>query len=150
EAEGVRPVVVADETALRRRAASRDAWEFALDAVLGTGARGEPTGLAAAAVEGLRALDDAGTHIVAVDLPTGVDDDQRAIARRAVRADLTVTFGAWKRGHVLYPGRAFAGAVEVVDIGLIRADPDGERHPFEVTTAMAMAELVPARDPRAH
>src|SRR5262249_52933364 len=29
-------------------------------------------------------------------------------------------------------------------------DPDGERHPFEVTTAMAMAELVPARDPRAH
>ena len=61
-------------------------------------------------------LDDTGTRVVALDLPTGVDADTGAIARRAVRADLTVTFGCPKRGHLLYPGRAFVGTLEVVDI----------------------------------
>jgi NAD(P)H-hydrate epimerase len=36
----------------------------------------------------------------------------------AVKADLTVTFAFAKLGHVLYPGRAFVGKLEVVDIGL--------------------------------
>ena len=36
-----------------------------------------------------------------------------------VRADLTITFGCPKRGHWLYPARAFVGALEVVDIGLL-------------------------------
>jgi NAD(P)H-hydrate epimerase len=85
-----------------------------------------------------------------VDLPTGVDADTGAIARRATRADLTVTFGAPKRGHLLHPGRAFAGALEVVDIGLMPVAPDGRAHPFELATAAAMSALLPARDPRAH
>src|SRR5439155_2553560 len=55
-----------------------------------------------------------------------------------------------KRGQSLYPGRAFAGSLEVVDIGLMAAEPDGRDHPFELATAEAMAALVPVRDPRAH
>jgi NAD(P)H-hydrate epimerase len=101
-------------------------------------------------VQSLRELDDAGTRVVAVDLPTGVNADTGEIARRAVRADLTVTFGHPKRGHVLYPGRAFAGMLEIVDIGLEPASPDAGRHPFELAGAAAMAELLPERDPRAH
>jgi NAD(P)H-hydrate epimerase len=61
-----------------------------------------------------------------------------------------VTFGAPKRGHLLYPGRAFAGALEVVDIGLMPVTPDGHAHPFELATAAAMGALLPVRDPRAH
>ena len=150
EADGVRPVFLTQDAELRRLVDSRDGWEFAVDALLGTGAQGEPRDLVAAGIEVLRALDDDGTHIAAVDLPTGVNADTGAIARRAVRADLTVTFGAPKRGHFLYPGRAFVGALEVVDIGLLPTAPDAERHPFERATPEAMAELVPARDPRAH
>jgi len=138
------------EAALERLVKSRDHWDYALDAVLGTGARGTPEGLTAAAVQTLRELDDAGTRVVAVDLPTGVNADTGEIARRAVRADLTVTFGHPKRGHALYPGRAFTGVLEVVDIGLLPATPDPERHPFELASAHAMAELLPERDPRAH
>lgn len=147
---GITPAPIADEAGLRRIAAAQDAWDFALDAVLGTGARGTPEGLAATAVETLRSLDDAGTRVVAVDLPTGVDADTGAIARRAVRADSTVTFGAPKRGHLLYPGRAFAGALEIVDIGLMPVAPDAHEHPFEMATAAAMSGLLPVRDPRAH
>src|SRR5207302_241963 len=90
------------------------------------------------AAQALRDLDDAGTRVVAVDLPTGVHPDTGEIARRAVRADLTVTFGHPKRGQWLYPGRAFVGALEVVDIGLIPA-PDAARFPVKLTTEMTLA-----------
>ena len=150
ESAGGAVVALADEAVLERLVRSRDRWDFALDAVLGTGARGTPEGLSAAAVQSLRELDDTGTRVVAVDLPTGVNADTGEIARRAVRADLTVTFGHAKRGHVLYPGRAFTGVLEVVDIGLAPVAPESGRHPFELATAAAMAELLPERDPRAH
>ena len=149
-AAGIEPVPIADARALERLVASRDAWDFALDALLGTGARGEPEGLMAAGVEVLRRLDEAGTRVIALDLPTGVDSDRGAIARRAVRADLTVTFGCPKRGQLLYPGRAFVGALEVVEIGLDPAALAALPDPVELATPAAMAALLPARDPRAH
>src|SRR5207247_8598569 len=94
----------ATESELTAFVREADEWDFALDALLGTGARGVPEGAIAAGVQVLRELDEAGTRVIAVDVPTGVDADNGAIARRAVRADLTVTFGAPKRGHYLYPG----------------------------------------------
>jgi len=150
QAAGLEAVALESEAGLARLLAARDQWDFALDAVLGTGARGEPEGLAAAAVQALRELDERGTCIVAVDLPTGVNADTGAIARRAVRADLTVTFGAPKRGHFLYPGRAFAGALEIVDLGLVADDGDPAGFPFTLATGAEIAALLPQRDPRAH
>ncbi len=149
-AAGVEPAVAGDEAALARVAAPRDRWDHAVDALLGTGARGAPEGPAAAGVEMLRALDDAGTPVVSVDLPTGLDADTGAIARRTVRADLTVTFGHPKRGHLLWPGRAFCGVLEVVDIGLHPPPDDPVAWRVELATETAMARLVPTRDPRAH
>ena len=55
---------------------------------------------------------------VAVDLPSGIDADTGAVAGAAVRADVTVTFGAVKPGLLIDPGAGHAGVVEFVDIGL--------------------------------
>jgi hydroxyethylthiazole kinase-like uncharacterized protein yjeF len=55
---------------------------------------------------------------VAVDLPSGVDADTGVVAGPAVRADVTVTFGAVKPGLLIDPGAGHAGVVEFVDIGL--------------------------------
>jgi NAD(P)H-hydrate epimerase len=150
EREGVSVSEIGSEPALAGALAAEPRWDIALDALLGTGARGAPEGLIAAAVQALRDLDDAGVPIVAVDLPTGVDADTGAIARRTVRADVTVTFGAPKRGHWLYPGRAFVGALEVVDIGLRDAVPGDDAPRVELAGGAEMAALVPARDPMAH
>ena len=150
EAEAGPVRVAASESDVIAAVAAEDGWDFALDALLGTGSRGEPEGLMVAGVEQLRRLDERGTRVVAVDLPTGVSSDSGAIARRAVRADLTVTFGAPKLGHVLYPGRAFAGALEVVDIGLV-APPEGDpAYQVELATAEALSALTEERNPRAH
>jgi NAD(P)H-hydrate epimerase len=86
-----------------------------VDALLGTGARGAPRGAAAAAVA---ALADAAGPIVSLDVPSGVEADTGRAPGPAVRAELTVTFHGDMLGLRVEPGRALAGEVVVVDIGI--------------------------------
>jgi ADP-dependent NAD(P)H-hydrate dehydratase / NAD(P)H-hydrate epimerase len=97
--------------ALARELARAD---VVVDAIFGTGFRGVPENASAEAIEAIAA---AGAPVVAVDIPSGVNGESAAVEGAAVRADVTVTFGAAKPGVVLLPGAANAGVVEVVDIG---------------------------------
>lgn len=85
-----------------------------LDGILGTGARGAPREPQARVV---REMNVAGTPVLALDGPTGVDLTTGKAAGEAVRAAVTVTFGAAKRGLVLHPGRELAGRLLVVEVG---------------------------------
>jgi NAD(P)H-hydrate epimerase len=85
-----------------------------VDALLGTGARPGLSGSIAAAVDLIAARRAAGAAIVALDLPTGVDATSGR-REHGVVADLTVSFGTAKRGHVL--ARGACGTIVVVDIG---------------------------------
>ncbi|MBI2302224.1 MAG: NAD(P)H-hydrate dehydratase, partial [Armatimonadetes bacterium] len=91
-----------------------------------------------------------GTPVLSVDLPSGVDADTGAAHDPHVRAARTVTFGAWKRGLVLYPGAAAAGTVELVDIGI----PDVLLHNLEGVPLLVekrdVARRLPPREPAAH
>jgi NAD(P)H-hydrate epimerase len=118
--------------------------DVAVDAIFGTGFRGVPEGAARAAIE---ALDGAGVPVVAVDIPSGVDGSTGGVAGAAVRADLTVTFGAAKPGVVLHPGAARAGVVEVADIGF---PPDLVRSDVGLVEASDVAAWVPRREPDTH
>ena len=55
---------------------------------------------------------------VAVDIASGISADTGQILGRAFRADLTVTFGFAKIGHILYPGAEYTGELAVRDIGI--------------------------------
>ncbi len=88
--------------------------DVAIDALFGTGFRGIPEDDWAGAIAGLNA---ARAQVVAVDIPSGVNGATGAAEGDAVRADLTVTFGAAKVGVVVLPGAELAGVVRVVDIG---------------------------------
>jgi hydroxyethylthiazole kinase-like uncharacterized protein yjeF len=99
-------------------AAIIDAADLIVDGLLGIGGHGglrEPFAGLAAGAERAR---QAGATVVAVDLPSGIDADTGAVEGPAVRADVTVTFGAIKPGLLIDPGAGHAGAVELVDIGL--------------------------------
>jgi hydroxyethylthiazole kinase-like uncharacterized protein yjeF len=91
-----------------------------VDALFGTGAaRPLPDAILGplAAFES-RAWGGAWDRLVAVDCPSGLDLD-RGRALGVVRpADLTVTFHAPKRGHLIGDGPALCGALVVADIGL--------------------------------
>ena len=92
--------------------------DVAVDAIFGTGFRGAPEDEWAAAIDG---VNTAAAPVVAVDIPSGVDGATGAVPGAAIRADLTVTFGAAKLGSVLLPGAELAGDMRVVDIGFDEA-----------------------------
>jgi len=91
--------------------------DLIVDALFGTGLARDLDGAARAAVEHMNA---SGKPILAVDLPSGIDGDTGQVRGVAVRAVRTVTFAARKPCHLLMPGRAFSGAVQVADIGIAR------------------------------
>lgn len=106
----------------------------AVDAILGTGAQGPPRGAAAGLMERLLEWE---VPLLAVDGPTGLDLGT-GVVHGMPRADLTVTFGGFRRGHLL--ARDEVGEVVVVDIGHVPADPAWPRF---VADGDARAWLVP-------
>lgn len=81
-----------------------------VDALLGTGVRGEPREPVACAIAG---INDASATVVAVDVPSGVDADTGDAAGVSVDADHVVTF------HDEKPGLdAVDATVSVADIGI--------------------------------
>ncbi|GHE44311.1 bifunctional NAD(P)H-hydrate repair enzyme [Streptomyces longispororuber] len=89
--------------------------DLVVDGVVGIGGKG---GLRPRAAELARAAEESRAVVVAVDLPSGVDADTGEVRGAAVRADVTVTFGACKPGLLVDPAREYAGALRFVDIGL--------------------------------
>jgi NAD(P)H-hydrate epimerase len=94
-----------------------------VDAILGTGFSGEPREPAAGAITAINAARSAGRTVIACDVPSGVDAGTGEVAGEAVRAAATATFHAAKPGLWIAPGKAHAGAVEVVDIGIPTGAP---------------------------
>jgi hydroxyethylthiazole kinase-like uncharacterized protein yjeF len=63
-----------------------------------------------------------GSKVVALDIPSGIDSDTGAALGEPLPADLTIAFGAAKRGHLLGAGRRASGRLVVADIGIMIAD----------------------------
>lgn len=89
--------------------------DLVLDGITGIGGHG---GLRPDAVPVARAAHGSDAVVVAVDLPSGVEAASGEVTGEAVRADATVTFGAYKPGLLIDPAHEYAGAVQLVDIGL--------------------------------
>lgn len=129
-----------------------------IDAMLGTGFHGSLRQPIASIVAEVNAAAAAGAvTVIAVDMPTGVNSDTGAVSNgdddedSPLFADMTVTFGALKRGLVLYPGRACAGHVEVDPIGmpgplLMQLEED----PAYLLQESDIAEIVVPRSPDSH
>jgi hydroxyethylthiazole kinase-like uncharacterized protein yjeF len=114
-----------------------------IDALLGTGFDGEPRG---AVAEAIVAINAAGAPVLSVDVPSGVDASTGVVRGGAVCASLTVTFHAAKPGLWINPGKAQAGEVQVLDIGIPRGAPDGASIGLIDPSVL---EQLPRRDARA-
>jgi NAD(P)H-hydrate epimerase len=89
-----------------------------VDALLGTGVRGELRDPIRTAVDVILAARKVKVPIVAVDTPTAVDLTSGDASNPVVRADLTVTFHRPKTGLLTKRGAALAGKVLVAPIGV--------------------------------
>ncbi len=88
--------------------------ETCVDAILGTGTKGEVTGLIRIAIEEMSRLQ----NIVAVDLPSGMNADTGEICGVCVRARKTVTFQYPKIGFKNSSAKEYLGELIVADIGI--------------------------------
>lgn len=92
--------------------------DWIVDALLGTGTRGEVREPFATIIERINA---AGAKVLAVDLPSGMDCDTGESLGVCVRADHTATFVARKLGFDAPGAPHRTGEVHVIDIGVPRA-----------------------------
>src|SRR5438093_7014255 len=91
--------------------------EWIVDALFGTGLTGpvkKPLDRVIAAINASQ------THVLAVDIPSGLDCDTGQPLDPTVRAEHTVTFVAEKKGFAQSSAKEWIGQVHVVDIGAPR------------------------------
>ena len=86
-----------------------------------------------------------GVQVLAVDIPSGVDGLTGFANGSPLRADRTVTFGAYKPGLLFADGPHLAGKVTVVGLGL-----DCESALAHLVEQTDVAEWVPVRADGAH
>ena len=85
-----------------------------IDALLGTGLKSKVRGDFAQAIG---AVNGSGLPVLSVDVPSGMDADSGAVPGTCVKAALTVTMGALKKGFLNPRARRWTGNVRVADIG---------------------------------
>ena len=89
--------------------------ELILDAILGTGLRSAPREPQADAI---RAINESAVPVLSVDVPSGLDATTGEAFDPTVRATLTCTLTAMKRGLRRGDGARQAGEIWVADIGM--------------------------------
>jgi NAD(P)H-hydrate epimerase len=88
-----------------------------VDALLGTGSRGEPRPPLDEVIDQLNAAPAAK---LAIDLPSGLDCDTGVPARHTIRAAETCTFATAKAGFSAPAAANYVGRLHVLDIGVPR------------------------------
>ena len=96
-----------------------DEYTIIVDAMFGIGLSRTVEGRYAAIID---YMNGAGKKLLSVDIPSGVNSANGQIMGVAVNADVTVTFGYAKLGHMLYPGKKCTGKLYVEEIGFLPFD----------------------------
>ena len=118
-------------------------YDIVIDAVFGVGL--------SRAVEGIwtdviQWINRSNAFVCSVDIPSGIHADTGKVMGCAVQADLTVTYGFRKAGHILYPGTVYSGKLVCRQMGIDERSFLGEE-PYWYTYTGKEQGLLPARRP---
>jgi NAD(P)H-hydrate epimerase len=118
-----------------------------VDALLGTGLSSSVSGHYRDAIN---LINEAGRPVISADLPSGIHTDSGTVMGSAVRATVTVTFGAPKLGLYLGAGVDHTGTVRIVDIGIPPSFIDAVQSRILLMTGASASRALPIRRPSAH
>jgi hydroxyethylthiazole kinase-like uncharacterized protein yjeF len=120
-----------------------DGAAVVIDALLGTGAQGEPRGSVADGITSINRMRSLGARVAALDLPSGLDATT-GTHEACVVADVSLTFGSAKRGSLL--ARDCCGEIVVLDIGLNDHPSDAvDRLPALIEAEWVRSRIPPIR-----
>ena len=128
--------------------ASFDGYGWLVDGMFGIGLARGLDGVFATLAQRLSARSRSDGHVLALDVPSGLDSDTGTIVGDgpAVRATHTITFIAAKPGLYTGAGRDHAGAVTIAPIGIDAEDPGAAR----LNAPALFGSWLPARDFSTH
>lgn len=121
-----------------------------IDAVFGTGNNRPISGIFSRVLARVSEVrkERPSLHIIALDLPSGLDADSGATDPACIYADDTLTLGFPKRGLFHLPGSERAGKLTVLDIGIPAAL--AEKYTDELLEAENVKPLLPYRSSQAN
>ncbi|MBN1983084.1 MAG: NAD(P)H-hydrate dehydratase [Chitinivibrionales bacterium] len=115
-----------------------------IDALLGTGIKGDPRGLYA---EIIKMIDTSGKPVVSIDTPSGLNNDSGRPGNTTVRATCTVTMGFPKIGQLFYPARSYVGRLVIKDLGYPMEICEQQRSNMFLPTLSDVRQKLPPRKP---
>lgn len=118
-----------------------------VDAILGTGIQRPVEGLTKEAILKVNALKK---PIVSVDIASGVNGSTGEVMGVAVKAKKTYTIGLMKLGQALFPGAAYQGELEVIDIGFSQRIYGRLLFPYRLGCTQAFLGTLPKRPLDSH
>jgi NAD(P)H-hydrate epimerase len=121
--------------------------DLILDALVGTGLQRALDGAYLHAVESVNA---AGSPVIAVDIPAGLNGATGQVMGGAIRADLTVTFIGRKLGVYLGAGPEHAGETMFADLGVPLEAVSHVTPRLRLFDETDLARLLPVRPRTAH
>lgn len=125
--------------------ASFDAYGWLVDGMFGIGLARELDGVFADLAARFSARAKSRGHVLALDVPSGLDSDTGTVvgAGIAVRATHTVTFIAAKPGLYTGAGRDYAGEISIAPIGI---DTEPASSSARLNASALFAPWLPSRD----
>ena len=120
-----------------------DEYDIVIDAIFGVGLSRPVEGACRKAIEW---INKSGAYVCSVDIPSGIRADTGEVMGCAVQADLTVTYGFCKLGHIFYPGAGYAGSLVCRQMGIEEHSFLGEE-PAWYTHAGTDSRVLPERRP---
>lgn len=114
-----------------------------IDAIFGIGLSREVTGIYEEIINKIN--NSVKKKVFSVDVPSGLSSDTGFPQGRAVKADVTISFGFSKIGLVMYPGCEYAGKVIIPDIGFASPEKIGMNLKYHTFGKEALSLLPPRK-----
>jgi len=118
-----------------------------VDALLGTGLSKTVQGPLSDVIKKANRLS---CPVMAVDISSGISSDSGQVMGTAMKANVTVTFGLPKRGHLIYPGAEHTGRLFIEDIGFPRSLLNSDKIKINLFRSNNAIALLPARPSTSH
>lgn len=122
-------------------------YDIVIDAIFGTGIHGEIEGTPRDVIE---KINEFSKFTLSADVPSGINSDTGEVCGVCVRADMTVTFAAYKIGMLLYPAADFTGEIILDKISIPDYIINSAPHAAEVMDDKMYAGLFPPRRSDSH
>jgi hydroxyethylthiazole kinase-like uncharacterized protein yjeF len=121
--------------------------DLIVDALLGTGLERPLKGVY---LDAVRAVNESGLPVVAVDIATGLNGATGAVMGDAVDADLTVTFVGLKQGLFVGSGPECTGELVYADLAIAPVDEEQMSPTLQIFSREDFLALFPPRELSAH